>query len=65
MLGDGWYRGHMAFDGRRNNYGKKVALLAQLVVTYTDGTQDVVVATDGTWKASTGAVLMSDIYDGD
>lgn len=65
MLGDGWYRGHMAFDGRRNNYGKKVALLAQLVVTYTDGTQDVVVATDGTWKASTGAVLMSDIYDGE
>jgi alpha-L-rhamnosidase len=64
MLGDGWFRGHMAFAGKRNNYGKKVALLAQLVVTYTDGTVDVV-GTDGTWKASTGPVLLSDIYDGE
>jgi alpha-L-rhamnosidase len=64
MLGDGWYRGHMAFAGKRNNYGKKVALLAQLVVTYSDGTQEVI-GTDETWKASTGAVLLSDIYDGE
>ena len=64
MLGDGWFRGHMAFEGKRNNYGKKVALLAQLVITYTDGTQQIVVS-DGNWKSSTGAVLVSDIYDGE
>lgn len=64
MLGDGWFRGHMAFDGRRNNYGTKVALLAQLVTTYTDGTQEVLMS-DGSWKASTGPVLVSDIYDGE
>jgi alpha-L-rhamnosidase len=63
-VGDGWYRGYMAFDGKRNNYGTKAGLLAQLVVTYTDGTQEVV-GTDGTWKASTGPVLVSDIYNGE
>ena len=31
ILGDGWYRGRIGFgDGRRNIYGKKPALLAQL-----------------------------------
>jgi len=64
MLGDGWFRGHMAFDGRKNNYGTKVALLAQLVITFTDGTQEIV-ASEGSWKAATGAVLVSDIYDGE
>jgi alpha-L-rhamnosidase len=64
MLGDGWFRGHMAFRGKRNNYGDKVALLAQLVITYADGTQEIV-GSDERWKASTGAVLVSDIYDGE
>ena len=64
MLGDGWFRGHMAFDGRRSNYGTKVALLAQLVITYTDGTQEIV-PSDGNWRAATGAVLVSDLYDGE
>ena len=64
MLGDGWFRGHMAFHGKRNNYGKRVALLAQLVLTYNDGSQQIV-SSDSTWKASTGPVLVSDIYDGE
>lgn len=64
MLGDGWFRGHMAFEGRRNNYGTKVALLAQLVITFTDGTQQTL-GTDANWKASTGPALVSDIYDGE
>jgi len=64
MLGDGWFRGRSGWEGRRNLYGKKLALLAQLVITYTDGTQEVV-ASDEKWKASTGAVLASDIYDGE
>jgi alpha-L-rhamnosidase len=64
ILGDGWFRGHMGFEGGRNNYGTKVALLAQLVITFTDGTQQIL-STDATWKASTGPVLVSDIYDGE
>src|SRR5439155_349198 len=64
MLGDGWFRGRLAWDDKRNSYGKKLALLAQLVVTYKDGTQQIVGSDDG-WKSATGAVLESDIYNGE
>lgn len=64
LLGDGWYRGRLAWGNARNHYGSKLALLAQLVVTYENGAQTVIV-TDGTWKATTGPILRSDIYDGE
>jgi len=63
-LGDGWYRGHIGFEGKRNNYGRRLGLLAQLVVHYADG-QTQVVGTDAQWKSSTGPILISDIYDGE
>jgi alpha-L-rhamnosidase len=63
-LGGGWYRGHLGFDGKRNNYGTRLGLLAQLVVHYLDGHTQVI-GTDGQWKSSTGPILMSDIYDGE
>ena len=63
-LGDGWFRGRLAWGSMRNSYGKKLALLAQLVVTYTNGTQEII-GTDDKWKAATGAILESDIYNGE
>jgi len=63
-LGDGWYRGHLGFEGKRNNYGTRLGLLAQMVVRYADGHTQVI-GTDGQWKSSTGPILMSDIYDGE
>jgi alpha-L-rhamnosidase len=64
MLGDGWYRGYIGWKGRRNVYGDQLALLAQLHITYADGREQVVI-TDGTWKAATGAILASDLYNGE
>jgi alpha-L-rhamnosidase len=64
ILGDGWFRGRMTWDDKRDAYGTKLALLAQLQVTYSDGAQEMI-GTDDHWKAATGAVLMSDIYDGE
>jgi alpha-L-rhamnosidase len=64
MLGDGWFRGTMTWEPRRDSYGKKLALLAQLAITYSDGTQEIVVS-DDKWKAATGAVLASDLYNGE
>src|ERR1700688_1915996 len=64
LLGDGWFRGFMNVSGKRNSYGTKVALVAQLDITYTDGTRESVV-TDVSWKASTGPILASDIYNGE
>ena len=64
MLGDGWFRGRMTWTEKRDSYGSKLALLAQLEITYKDGTQETV-GTDEKWKAATGAILLSDIYDGE
>jgi len=64
LLGDGWFRGFMASGHNRNSYGTKLALLAQLVITYKDGQQQVI-GTDENWKATTGPILMSDIYNGE
>jgi alpha-L-rhamnosidase len=63
-LGDGWYRGRLAWEKRRNTYGKDVALLAQIVVRYTDGREQVI-GTDERWKVATGPIVASDIYNGE
>jgi alpha-L-rhamnosidase len=65
ILGDGWYRGRLGFGGgRRNIYGDQLALLAQLEITYTDGRSERVI-TDDQWRAATGPILASDLYDGE
>lgn len=65
MLGDGWYRGRLSFGGgRRNIYGDRLGLLAQLEVTYDDGTTERIVS-DDSWRAARGPILASDIYDGE
>ncbi len=44
ILGDGWYRGRLGFNGgRRNIYGDRLALLAQLEISYRDGTTERIV----------------------
>lgn len=65
LLGNGWYRGRLGFDGgRRNIYGEHLALLAQLEITYSDGSSERIV-TDHSWRATTGPILASDLYDGE
>ena len=64
ILGDGWYRGWLTWEPRRNVYGDRLALLAELRVEYEDG-QVCSVYTDDRWTASTGPILMSDIYLGE
>ncbi|HVF97943.1 MAG TPA: family 78 glycoside hydrolase catalytic domain, partial [Flavisolibacter sp.] len=63
-LGDGWYRGNFSFDHRRNIYGKDIALLFQLEVVYADGST-ATIASDASWKSSTGAIRSSIIYGGE
>lgn len=63
-LGSGWYRGIIGFENNKNSYGSDIALLLQLNVKYTDGSQDIIV-TDESWKSSTGAIIFSEIYNGE
>ena len=64
ILGDGWFRGNLGWQEGGNIWGTEVAALAQLRVTYSDGSTEII-STDGSWKASTGPILKSDIYNGE
>ena len=64
VLGDGWYRGNLGFNGQRNVYGKRLGLRAQLEIRYRDGHTERVVS-DSLWKTATGPIRASDIYGGE
>jgi alpha-L-rhamnosidase len=66
LLGDGWYAGFVGFDPKHRGalYGPRPQLLAQLHVEYEDGTRESI-ATDRSWKCSTGPVLFSDLLMGE
>ncbi|MGN6446400.1 family 78 glycoside hydrolase catalytic domain [Amnibacterium sp.] len=63
-LGDGWWRGRLGWDGRRDIYGSDLGVLAQLEVRYADGSV-VTVASSTDWTAAPSAIEASDIYDGE
>jgi alpha-L-rhamnosidase len=62
-LGNGWYRGFIGYDPKPGLYGKDIALLFQLEVTYTDGSKETIIS-DDSWKSSTGPVRFAEIYYG-
>ena len=65
QLADGWYRGHIGFDGGyRNLYGEDIAAVVQLEVTHDDGSRSLI-ATDADWRAGVGEILFTDLYDGE
>lgn len=63
-VGNGWYKGIFGFTCTSNHYGDRVALLAELHITYEDGTKEIV-ATDTDWRVKTGPVRYSEIYMGE
>lgn len=63
-VGNGWYRGYLAWGGNKNSYGSDIALLFQLAITYTDGTTELLLS-DQNWKSSTGAIRYAEIYHGE
>jgi alpha-L-rhamnosidase len=66
VLADGWYAGFCGFDAKRAgaHYGTAPELLAQLVLTYADGSNTRIV-TDGRWQSSTGAIRHADLLMGE
>ena len=65
MVADGWYRGRIGFRGGKSAiYGERTALIAQLEITYADGTTDMV-TTDGNWRCAPGPVTAASLYDGE
>lgn len=64
-VADGWWSGHAGFDPRRaaQHYGDSPSFLAQLVVEFADGSQQVI-ATDSSWSEQPGALLAADLFMG-
>ena len=64
-VGDGWYKGKLGWLEQTCRFGRQLKLWAQLVVTYTDGTMDVI-ATDDSWHwCNDGPIRYADLMDGE
>ena len=61
-LGDGWYAGHVALWGP-GRYGREPLFSCQLEVVLEDGTRQLI-ASDGEWQASEGAIRYADLLMG-
>ncbi|KAI1078745.1 glycoside hydrolase family 78 protein [Whalleya microplaca] len=65
QVGEGWYAGRLGYHGgQRNLWGDTLGTIALLAFTGPNGTQEIV-RTDTTWNASTGALVTSELYDGE
>nr|NLJ03523.1 alfa-L-rhamnosidase RamA [Bacillota bacterium] len=66
LLGNGMYKGRFGFrdQGNVNVYGDQFALLCEIIIDFTDGTQ-LVVKSDQSWNARKSKILDSSIYDGE
>ena len=65
ILGKGWYCGNIAHVGE-NRYGTEPALMAKLVVNYTDGSTKTTVVTDNSWTCNTnGPITDNNFLDGE
>lgn len=70
-LSEGWWSGNITYSGDHwNFFGDRQSLLAQLVMTYDDGSEQMVVTDPGTWKLFTdgpvrnGSFFQGEVYDG-
>jgi len=63
ILGDGWYAGHVGWL-ERQRYGDRPRFLAQLVVSYEDGSSETI-ATGPNWKTTYGPILEADLIMGE
>jgi len=64
-LGNGLYKGRFGFDGRSAElYGNEFALLCEIVVSYTDGSTEVI-STDDSWTAVQSCIKSGNLYDGE
>jgi alpha-L-rhamnosidase len=64
VLADGWFRGQTGITRAADQWGDRVALLAQLQLVHHDGTTSVVGTGPG-WTSSTGHVVAADLIAGE
>lgn len=62
-LGNGWYRGRLAWHGMSNLYGSELGFFGQLDIEFEDGHIQSV-GSDSTWQSGPSATTFNDLYDG-
>ncbi|MFP7493902.1 glycoside hydrolase family 78 protein [Terribacillus saccharophilus] len=63
-VGNGWYKGILGFTCTPNHYGDRTAALAEMHITYKDGTSEII-GTDQSWNVTTGSIRSSEFYMGE
>lgn len=64
IVGDGWFKGKLGYDGDEYIYGTQTKLLAQLEITYEDGSREIIgTGSDFQW-CNDGSVRENDMKDG-
>ncbi|CAN5529992.1 glycoside hydrolase family 78 protein [soil metagenome] len=64
IVGNGWYRGYLAWNDNKNIYGTKLGLLAQINITYTNGETETITTGDK-WKSAISPIASVEIYNGE
>ncbi len=69
-LGEGWWSGNITYSGENWNYfGDRQSLLAQLAITYDDGSEQIITSNDSDWKVFNngpiryGSFFQGEVYD--
>ncbi|MBP6094496.1 MAG: alpha-L-rhamnosidase N-terminal domain-containing protein, partial [Cytophagaceae bacterium] len=66
-LSEGWWSGNITYSGESWNYfGDRQSLLAQLIIEYTDGTEQVINTNPAQWKSfSDGPIRVGSFFQGE
>ena len=64
LLGKGWYMGAFGLENKENNFGDRMAVIAELHLDYEDGSEEII-ATDGSFSYYPSDIENSGIYFGE
>jgi len=64
ILGDGWFKGKLGFDGDQYVYGTNTKLLAQLEIIYEDDTKETISTNETFAWSDDGQIRYNDMKDG-
>ncbi|BBO30123.1 hypothetical protein AltI4_45110 (plasmid) [Alteromonas sp. I4] len=70
QLAEGWWSGMLGYGNTWNGFGDQQSLLAQIIITYEDGSEKVIVTHPSTWQYDVsgpllyGSLNMGEVYDG-
>ena len=63
IIGDGWWCGRVGTTGDSCQYGNKLGLLFESVITYHDGSKQIITGSQG--KSMSGPIIFSDLFVGE